>query len=384
MNVDILIKNGRVIDPAGNRDETADIAVRNGKIAAVEQGGELHAAYVIDAEGCLVVPGLIDYHEHINFKATDVGIPPDLATLPKGVTSVVDCGSSGASNCLAFLDRLGQCIVKARIYIHISPLGLATQQFYEPLCSEKWDMNKFEIAFDQGGDRILGIKMRVSNFLLKDIGMGPFYEMMKVAERFGKNVLIHPSDPPVQQSVILNRLRPGDVYCHAYQGQGHTILKDAKVIPEVWEARERGVIFDVAHGGANFDFSIAERAFAQGFYPDMISTDTTQKTWNKGPVYSLPYVMSKFLSLGMPLMEVIRCVTETPARTMGQEGKTGTLRPGVCGDVTILKLEDMPLIFTDAAGKQRRGQQLLVPIATIANGMLVYQDPYFSAKQVKA
>ena len=380
MKVDVLIKNGLVIDPSRGVHEKGDVALKNGKVTAVPAGEEAEATQVVNADGCLVVPGLIDYHEHINFRCTDVGIPPDLATLPKGVTTVVDCGSSGPTNCLAFLDRLSQCVVKSRIYIHISPLGLATQQFYEPLVPEKWDWGKFEYAFDQGGERIRGIKMRVSKFLLNDLG--PFREMLKVADHFGKNVLIHPSDPPEPQKEILNALRPGDVYCHVFQGKGLTILdENGRLLPELAEARARGVVFDIAHGGANFDFEVAEKALSQGFLPDMISTDTTQKTWNKQPVQSLPFVMSKFLYLGMKLDDIIRCVTATPAKTLGMSGKIGTLAPGACGDVTLLRLVEGDFTFLDARQNSRRGKEIFVPMATFANGMMVYADPLFAARQ---
>ena len=380
MKVDVLIKNGLVVDPSRNVHAPGDVALKNGKVTALPAGEETEATQVVDAAGCLVVPGLIDYHEHINFRCTDVGIPPDLATLPKGVTTVVDCGSSGPTNCLAFLDRLSQCVVKSRIYIHISPLGLATQQFYEPLVPEKWDWGKFEYAFDQGGERIRGIKMRVSKFLLNDLD--PFREMLKVAEHFGKNVLIHPSDPPEPQKEILNALRAGDVYCHVFQGKGRTILdENGRLLPELAEARARGVVFDIAHGGANFDFEVAEKALDQGFLPDMISTDTTQKTWNKQPVQSLPFVMSKFLYLGMKLDDIVRCVTVTPAKNLGMAGRIGTLAPGACGDVTLLKLAEGQFKFLDARQNTRMGSQMFVPMATFANGMMVYADPLFSARQ---
>lgn len=381
MTVDILIRGGRVIDPARGIDKTEDIALRSGKIVSIPDGEPIEAGHTVNAEGCLVVPGLIDYHEHLNFRNTDVGVPPDLATLPKGVTTVVDCGSSGPTNCLGFLDRLKQNVVRSRIYIHISPLGLATKQFYEPLVPEKWDLGKIEFALNQGGENIRGFKMRVSNFLLSEIGMKPYYEMLKVAERFKKGVLIHPSDPPVEQSEILDSLRPGDVYCHVFQGKGNTILKNGTLVPQLLEARKRGVIFDVAHGGGNFNFDIAERAIDQGFYPDMISTDTTIQTWNKQPLCNLPHVMSKLLMLGMPLVEVIRAVTATPARALGMEGRIGTLAHGACADVALLKLVPGSVQFTDAHGNNRKSDLLLVPVATFAKGMMVYADPLFSAYQ---
>ena len=384
MKVDILIKNGRLIDPKRNLDQTGDLYLKAGKIFALPEGEQADPGYVLNAAGCLVIPGMIDYHEHVNYNLSEVGIPADLATLPKGVTTVVDCGTSGPTNCLGFIERLNALLVKSRLYIHISPLGLSTRQYYAPLLPEKWDLDQFDYVFEKGGEKICGIKMRVSTYVLKEQGMRPFFEMLKVAEHCKKNVLIHPSDPPVPQREILNALRPGDVYCHTYQGKGHTILdggEKGRLIPELFKARERGVIFDIAHGGGNFDFEVAERAMEQGFLPDMISTDMTKMTWNKKPVCNLPYVMSKFLMLGMPLMEVIRCVTETPARALGMENRIGTLAPGACGDVAVLRVAEGDFVFNDTQGHMRTGQKLLYPVATFVDGMMVYQDPLFSAEQ---
>lgn len=384
MKVDIAIKDGHVVDPSQNLNQVKTIYLKAGKVVEPPAGEVIEAGYELDATECYVIPGMIDYHEHINYNLTEVGIPADLATLPKGVTTVVDCGSSGPTNCLGFLERLKSLLVRTRIYIHISPLGLSSRQFYEPLLPEKWDMDQFAYVFEKGGENIQGIKMRVSTYVLKQQGMEPFYKMMEVADRFHKPVLIHPSDPPVPQKKILNALRPGDVYCHTYQGKGYTILDDGekgKLLPELWEARKRGVVFDVAHGGGNFDFEIAERALDQGFFPDMISTDMTKMTWHKKPVCGLSYIMSKFLYLGMSLMDVVRCVTETPARMLNLEGVAGTLKPGACGDVSVLKMAEGNFNFDDTMKHQRVGHQLLYPVATFRDGMMVYQDLMFSAGQ---
>lgn len=384
MKVDIVIKNGRVIDPSQNLDQEGTVYIKAGKICAVPADVPVEAGYTLDASGCLVIPGMIDYHEHVNYNMTEVGIPADLATLPKGVTTVVDCGTSGPTNCLGFIEHLNALLVKSRLYIHISPLGLSTRQYYAPLLPEKWDLDQFDRVFEKGGDKIRGIKMRVSTYVLQDQGMRPFYEMLKVAEHCKKPVLIHPSSSPEPQSAILNALRPGDVYCHTYQANGHTILdggETGKLIPELLEARRRGVIFDIAHGGGNFSFEVAERALNQGFAPDMISTDMTKMTWHKKPVCGLTYVMSKFLMLGMSLTEVIRCVTEVPAKALDMEGRIGTLRPGACGDVAVLKIAEGQFTFNDTKKHTRVGDRLLYPVATFVDGMMVYQDPLFSASQ---
>ena len=125
--------------------------------------------------------------------------------------------------------------------------------------------------------KILGLKMRVSRKIVKEKGLQSFEEGLKVAERFKKPVLIHPTDPTVPQSELLSALRCGDVFCHTYMGRGDTIITNGKVCKEAWEARQRGVLFDVAHGRTNFAWSVAETAFKEGFYPQLIGTDTTSR-----------------------------------------------------------------------------------------------------------
>ena len=171
----------------------------------------------------------------------------------------------------------------------------------------------------------------------------------------------------------------GDTYCHCYQGKGYTILNsDNNVCKEAWDARERGVIFDAANGVNNFSSYVARHAIADGFLPDTISSDNSAHSFNLGVhVKNLPFIMSKYLALGMNLYDVIRCTTENAAKTFNQEGKIGTLQAGAYADIAILKLVNKKQVFADSENSEEStviGQQILVPQMTVINGMVAYRS----------
>lgn len=373
MSADILIKNGRIIDPSRGINRVESIAVRGSRIIPAEEAAD--AKTVIDASGCLVTPGLIDFHAHIFERGTDSGANPDLAMLPYGVTTVVDAGSSGVSTYRSFLDRLGLCRIKTKFFLHVSPTGQVTHQYPELLRPELWRMDKFREAVELGGKKLLGFKMRVSRNVVGEAGIEPLKAALALSREFGKSLVVHVTDPPVPQSRLAQLLRPGDVFCHVYHGRGHTIFEDGAIPPALWEARERGVIFDCCHGSANFSFETAERAVQARFLPDVISTDLNTVTWCKPPLYNLTAVMSKFLLLGVPLETILACVTSTPARLIGEEGELGTLAPGSCADIALFRLDRRPVEFTDTEGQRRTGSQLILPMATLLDGVIVYRSP---------
>ena len=376
MKVDLLIKNGHIIDPSRGVDEIGDIAVVRGKIADIS-GEKTDAQREIDASGCIVCPGLINYHGHINYMAADIATHPDMTHIPTGVTAAVDCGCTGVANCRAFLNVIQNYLLKVRIYINVSPLGQSTSQFTEELSPESWSDDQFMRAFEYGGERILGLKMRVSRKIVKEKGMRSFEEGLKASERFKKPVLIHPTDPTVPQAEVLSALRGGDVFCHTYMGRGHTIVVDGKVCREAGEAKKRGVLFDVAHGRTNFSWKVAEGAFREGFYPQLIGTDTTSKTWNYAPIFNLPAVMSKILHLGMPLNDVIACVTSNAAGAMNWQHEIGTLEAGTVADIAILKIREGVFPLIDSEGECRTLDKLITPQCVVCNGEIMFRDPLF-------
>lgn len=372
MKLDLLIKNGRVIDPSRSIDRIEPVAIKNGKIVAYEEG--MAADTEVDAAGCLVTPGLIDFHIHISDRRTDSGIDPDLALIPQGVTAAVDAGSTGVTTCRSFLDEMTRRHIKSRMFLHVSPVGQITHQFPEPMLPDTWNMDKFQMAFDYGGERILGLKLRVSKEVVGDQGLKPLYRAIEVAEQFDKPVCVHVTDPPVPMSELAEVLRPGDIFCHMFTGKYRSIYEDGKLPDAIWKARERGVIFDACHGKMNHTFSVAEKAAADGFLPDVITTDLTFKTWAKQPVFGMPHVMSKFFLLGMTENQIIERVTCNPARLMKMEDQLGTLRPGTCADVTILRVIEKDILFYDSQGDTRTGQRYFAPMATIVDGQMMYRS----------
>jgi dihydroorotase len=183
---------------------------------------------------------------------------------------------------------------------------------------------------------------------------------------------------------IANVLRKGDVMCHVYHGTGNTILgEDGQIINEIHKARERGVLFDVANGKMNCSHFVSNEALKQKFLPDIISTDMTgDKLYYASHARSLPFVMSKYISFGMSLYDVVRCTTETPAKVMGMEGQIGTLAPGAFADVSIMKMVDKQATYHDTFGAAYVGNQLLIPQMTISNGEIAFGQIDFNLSEI--
>ena len=173
--------------------------------------------------------------------------------------------------------------------------------------------------------------------------------------------------------------RPGDVFCHMYQGQGDTILgPDGRVKPELWEARRRGVLFDACNGNANFSFRVAEPAMEQGFLPDLIGSDLTPMSFHRPFVHDLPRLLSKYLMLGMKLEDVLQRVTLAPARQLGRVEELATLHAGTPADVALFRLAEQPVTFRDRDGESRTGSQVLLPQMTVKDGAIAWAQTGFN------
>jgi len=377
MKADIRIKNGRVIDPSRNIDAVEDILVAEGKIIPAVGNEAMEAVSVIDATGCIVTPGLIDFHTHIFSSGSDLCISPEASMFPSGVTAGVDPGSSGTANIELFLATMLTQQVRVKAFMHVCPTGLGTTQFHEEIKHGAWDKPKMARLLEKHKDTILGLKVRFSKELVGEHGEKVLRETLKLAEEFQVPVCVHTTNPATSTEALLALLRPGDIFCHVFHGKGSTICENGKIKPAVNEARKRGVIFDAANGSNHFAFDTAIPALEQGFFPDVISTDLTVKTLWKEPVASLPYILSKYIALGCDLNKIFEAATNTPAKLMGMTGKIGTLAPGAFGDVAIFKVEARPVSFADTFGKTVQGSAMLVPQMTISGGQIVYRTLSF-------
>ena len=351
---DLIVSGGRVIDPSQGLDAVRDVALANGKVAFVAENiPSDQARGVIDARGMIATPGLIDLHTHDFWGASRYGVDPDTVHVARGVTTVVDAGSSGAHTFPAFrkyvIDR-----AKTRIYAMLNISGMGMALGYAGLEDIRWA--KVQQAVRVGReyrDVILGVKARIPPLPAES-----YREVLKraieVAEGMDGIFMLHLGGTSIPVAERLNVLRPGDILTHSfrYSPGGNGILdSEGNVLEEAWGAKERGVVFDVGHGKGSFSFETMERAMAQGFFPDTISSDLHVGNVD-GPVYDLLTTLSKFLHLGMTLDEVIRLGTEAPAKVIGKSGELGTLKVGAIGDLTICKIERGRFELSDSGGRR--------------------------------
>ncbi len=372
---DYLIKGGTVIDCYQKIYKTVDIAVRDGVIVDAD---EVQAAHVIDAEGCLVTPGLIDFHCHLGYGLTDLGIPGEASAFPSGVTTAVDAGTSGTANYQAFREMTLRSRLRIKAFLNVCPAGLVTTAYHENIDPSCFQPSKIIRFLRKYNDQLLGLKIRQSAEIAGNLGLAPLEAALEIAQQAHCPVAVHTTNPPVPAGEIARLLRKDDIYIHVYQGKGETVVRNGKIVPEVLEARRRGVVFDAANGTNHFSLAVAEACLQQGFEPDIISTDLTRKSlYIPGKVFSLPFIMAKYLALGMPLEKIVACTTLQPAAYLGQAKELGSLCEGTCADIAVFRLADHPVTFQDFSGKSVTGTKLLKTQLTMREGEVVFRQVDF-------
>jgi dihydroorotase len=380
MDADILIKGGRIIDAGQRRDGIGDLAVRGDKILAVDKSLGMSADIVIDARDCIVSPGLIDNHLHMFAGATDAGVDPSIALLPNGVTTAVEGGSPGVSNFnLYYRDVVARSSVRIKCYLSASSPGMVSRKHPEDFNPELIERDRIKQLFRQHPDVLLGLKIRNSRTIVGEGNARPLAEVIALAEEIGCKVTVHITDPAIDPGDIAEMLRPGDIFCHVFQGKGDTIIdKDGKVKRKIREAQGRGVVMDACNGAFNFSLAVAQAALADGFFPDVISTDYNTLTMYRHPVISLPYLLSKYLALGMPLGDVLKACTTRPADAIGLAGMIGTLAPQAAADIVILRIVEQESWYYDCHSGRLKGDRLLAPQMTIKDGNIVFRQVTFT------
>jgi len=362
----LIIRGGRVIDPSIGLDAIRDVAIAGGRIVAVEPNIAVDAPDVIDARGKIVAPGLIDIHSHAG--RTKEGPP---LCLQDGVTGWVDAGSAGA-------DNIDQVAAVARgapqigcVLVNISRTGV------DSAAGELNDLNKVSVDLARGAiarhrDVVVGVKARLSASVGGANDLEALRRAQEAAAPFNLPVMIHVGQNFSPMRAILPLLKRGDIVTHLYAPPPHSILDDkGRLFPEVAAARRRGIIFDFGNGvNGHFTWDMVERSTKQAFWPDTISTDWNVKSRGTS-VVDFPNVMSRFLMFGMPLSQIIACVTVNPARMFPAFDDRGTLNLGAPADVAIMELKDGAFEFEDNYKGKRTGKQCLFPVSTVLNGKRV-------------
>ena len=302
---DLLIKGGEVLDPSQGLRGVRDVAIKNARISAVEATiPEERAEQVLPADGKLVLPGLVDMHSHVYPQASAIGLPADELVPATATTTYVSAGDAGANNFSGF-DHwvIGQNRSRIVAFLHISTIGLAGFPVGEMLNIDYADVDLAAKTLAENQDVLLGMKVREGKDIVGDNGLEPLRRAIEAAERSGTGarVMCHIGNAPGDLAELLELLRPGDVLTHTYSGAGNNVVKDGRVVAAALEAKERGVVIDVGHGGGSFSYAVAEPAIEQGLTPDTIGSDLHAVSVDTPGTPFLPWVMSKFLSLGFTL-----------------------------------------------------------------------------------
>ncbi len=370
---DLLIQGGEVVDPSQDLEAVRDVAIAGGKIARVETNiPAAQARQIINAAGKIVTPGLIDLHAHVFPYVGPYGIEADPYCVRRGVTSVIDAGTSGAFTFPAFRRyNIERAATRIRALLHVVAIGMVAGS--TPNMGELEDLRYCvpKLAVETARENrsvIVGFKIRFS----RQYTGANDYEGMKRAREAADEarlpIMIHIGGSYSPLPKLLALLKKGDVVTHSFNSHPHGILDaSGKLLPEVVEARRGGVLFDVGHGAGSFSFDVMEKCLEQGFRPDTISSDLYSANIH-GPVYDLVTTLSKFLLLGMSLRDVIGRATANAARVFDFGAEIGTLRPGAEADVAVLDLREGAFTFTDSGGKTRTGRRKLAPVVTVRAG----------------
>jgi dihydroorotase len=369
---DLVVRGGEVLDPSQSLRGRRDVGIRNAQIAALEpEIPPRQGTPTIDASGKLVLPGLVDFHAHI-LPGGAIGLSGDELVPYTAVTTYVSAGDAGAGNFHAFKHfGIAQSRVRVLGFLHISSIGLSGFPVGEMLNIDHARVDAAAKVLAENPDVLLGIKVRETLEVVGSNGLEPLKRAIAAAERSGvegARVMCHIGNAPGNLSDLLDLLRPGDVLTHAYSGAGNNTVADGKVLDAALAAKKRGVLIDVGHGGGSFDYTVCEAALQQGFTPDIISSDIHAYSANTPGKPFLPWVMSKFLGLGMSLEEVVSRATIAPATAIGRIPKLGTLQIGAPADISIMEVVEGPVEFVDTRRNQRKAERYIKPVQAVKAG----------------
>jgi dihydroorotase len=385
--IDLLLKNGTVIDPKNKINSRMDVAIANGKILQVAPKiSEGNAKKIIDVNGLYVCPGLIDIHTHVfvgskpdTFADGIYSLSPDDFTLRSGVTTVVDAGTSGWRNFPAFKEQvIDKSKTRILAFLNIAGSGMSGKPTQEDI--NDMDPEKAFDAIQKYRDIIVGVK--IGHF--EGSEWTPFDNALQASAKSNVPLFVECHLPQYTLEEQLNKMRPGDIITHSFEKVSErmaVIDEQGKLRPFVRAAQEKGILFDVGHGGAGFWFSQAIPALKQGLVPNSFGTDLHRFSMNSG-MKDMLNVMSKYLNMGMSKEDIILHATWAPARSIKRED-LGQLSTGTTADIAILGLRNGKFGFTDAGGNKIEGDRKFEAELTLREGKVVWDLNGLSAEKFK-
>lgn len=380
-HIDIVLKGGHLIDPKNGIDKIADVAILNGRISKIAKNiSARYSTQVIDARGMLVVPGLVDIHTHVFF-GTDPerhycngtkSLRPDGFTFCNGVTTIVDAGSSGWKDFPDFKKKIIDSS-QTRVFAFLNVVGAGMSGSAHEQDTTDMDGNKTAMMARSYREYVVGVK--IAHY--QGPGWKPVNEAIRAGGLANIPVMIDFGENPSPLSLrelFTNYMRPGDIFTHCFaQLKGRQSIVDTstgKLKSFVWEAKKKGIRFDVGYGEISFSFSQAIPAIDAGFIPNSVSTDMHAS--DKSKMKNILDILSEFLALGMNIPELISAVTWNPAREIRHE-ELGNMSVGSIADITLLKVYTGSFVFNDHTGYKKEGTKKIACVMTIKGGKIVYR-----------
>ena len=382
MHPNLIVRGGRVIDPAQGIDQTMDVSIANGRI--VSMGVNLpqpQDTQVLDASGKLVCPGLIDTHAHVSRDLVSLAVDPDDAGVLSGVTAVSDAGSTGYLHLHPFRKyAIAQARTDVFVFLNVSPFG---EVVLPEVGFDIVDESAFLAAIEANRDVVRGIKVRAIGELIYANKIDVIDLAVRIARKAGLPLMVHlgmgfsePLSPEVIDTFItrmLGRLEKDDILTHAYTDKPGGIFRpDGTPLSGLEAAVARGVHLDAAPGRGHINFKLAQVVLQRGFKPFSLGTDVVKLPEEQPHFYNIAAVASKFMALGLSLSEVIAAATCNPAKMLGEQDNRGSLKPGMQADLSILDYLEGDFLFHDGrAGNLIPGNVFLLPQAVVKSGEVI-------------
>ncbi len=378
----LLIQAHQVICRTTHHAGPAQVTVRMGTIDRVESQVPDMPVPHLEFHDAILLPGLIDLHAHPACQGSIWGVVPDEHMLPFGVTTVMSQGDAGADNWQDYRDHTIEAS-RTRVLLAMNPSKIAEST--QAGCFESLDdidIARCIAAINSGGDHVRAVSVNTSRACC---GNSDPREVLRRGLQIAEETtlpLLYGMRPPEDWAFReqMKLLRPGDIVTYCFRSQPHNIVAAGTIHPAIQEARQRGILFDVGHGGASFDFEVASTAIAEGFLPDTISTDLHVQHLEHQEAHTLPRTMSKLRAAGMEPADIFTAVTTRPAAILQLSETLGCLRPGAVADLVALQVSEQPTVFSDVYGNQRAAMEWL-PVCTVRQGEVLHRSETANVSQ---